>query len=1034
MDTIPDQLIAQIRDGNAVLFLGAGASLDAQDLRGRKPPTGRQLGELLADRFLGGSHRSSDLSEIGAFSISESDLVTVQEYIRQLFEDFRPTRTHELISTFRWRGIATTNYDCILEKAYGTYPSAAQRLAPVIENNDRMDDVLRDPQSVPYLKLHGCITRTTNPNCPLILSTDQYVQYRAGRSRVFDHLKEWGCERPIVFVGSALGDPDLRTLLLELSQTTASRPRYYFVAPDVDDIKRRFWETTHKITPIRGTCAEFFQAVDSDIPSTLRGVAHSTPIAHLPISQRFAVKDVVLSAACKQFLESDVEYVKAVTSTEVLAPLDFYRGINAGWAPIEQNLDVRRGITDTLLSDLILAGDDEHPDRMEFVVIKAHAGAGKTVLLRRLAWDAAHDFDALCLYLDPNGVISAAALQELVTACRERIYLFVDDLTDRVRELVSLAKNIGPDGRLVTVIGAARTNEWNVSGGPLGPLVTDSYELRYLSEIEIDRLLALLNKHRSLGTLASLPGPAQKAAFVERAGRQLLVALHEATLGRPFEDILEDEYKGITPSEAQRVYLTICALNRMNVPVRSGLIARIHGIRFEDFKERLFAPLEHIVRTANDPVLRDHTYVARHPHIADIVFERVLRTQEARYDEFVRILNHINIDYASDRRAFRAMMRGRTILELFPSHELASNVFALARKAAGDHDAPLFHQQAVYEMNRPSGSLKDTVHLLNRAAEHAPHDRAIKHSLAEYYLKSSEGARTDLERERCWSEATEICMTLKARGAENSYGHHTLVKIGVRRLKYLLEQPVESVADRDLEELLKDIEANLADGLQKFPGDAHLLTAEAEIANILVDSKRSMDALEKAFAANPRSAFIAMRLARCYERADKRSAARETLRRAIEANRNDRGLHFSFAQLLLQESSPVDGEILYHLQRSYSPGDTNYEAQLLYGRELFRTGDLENSKKVFKQLSNARVAPEFRDQLLHPLPRRVHGTVKRIEATYFFVARDGTNDWVYAHRSGCDESVWAEARLGMRLSFRVAFNLRGPGAIDIARE
>jgi hypothetical protein len=40
-----------------------------------------------------------------------------------------------------------------------------------------------------YLKLHGCITRTTNESCPLILTTDQYIESMKGRSRIFEHLR-----------------------------------------------------------------------------------------------------------------------------------------------------------------------------------------------------------------------------------------------------------------------------------------------------------------------------------------------------------------------------------------------------------------------------------------------------------------------------------------------------------------------------------------------------------------------------------------------------------------------------------------------------------------------------------------------------------------------------------------------------------------------------------------------------------------------------------------------------------------------------
>jgi len=66
-----------------------------------------------------------------------------------------------------------------------------------------------------------------------------------------------------------------------------------------------------------------------------------------------------------------------------------------------------------------------------------------------------------------------------------------------------------------------------------------------------------------------------------------------------------DEFHKIEPYEAQRIYLTICVLNRLNIPVRAGLVARVHGVPFGEFKERFFAPLEHIVFAEKDPVVRE---------------------------------------------------------------------------------------------------------------------------------------------------------------------------------------------------------------------------------------------------------------------------------------------------------------------------------------------------------------------------------------------------------------------------------------------
>jgi hypothetical protein len=506
-----------------------------------------------------------------------------------------------------------------------------------------------------------------------------------------------------------------------------------------------------------------------------------------------------------------VEYVNAVTSTALAAPDKFYKGVNQGWSAIEQKFDVRRHLSDTILADHFLISDAEHRKEMELILIKGHAGSGKTVLLRRIAWDAAHDYDYICLYLKPYGTINTLALQELISHCKERIFLFIDDAAERVHEILSLAKSIGPEGKFLTILISERTNEWNVSGSPISPLINAVHELKYLSLKEIDSLLILLEHHRALGTLSALSPDSRRLELSERAGRQLLVALHEATLGRPFEDIIEDEYIHILPAEAQQIYLTICTLNRLNIPVRAGIVSRIHGVPFEDFKTRLFGPLEHVVQVEQDPVVRDYMYRARHPHIAEIVFERILKDQEARYEIYIKCLRELNIDYSTDRLAFRQMVRGRDLIDLFPNHDLAKGILKVAQELVGE-DPYLLHQMALYEMHRPNGNLHESNELLTKALAIAYPDlaNAIKHSIAELLLRSAELARTPLERDKCLAEASRIAQSLKGTSlGETGYIHHTLVKIGLKRLKALIDIEGDAASPTVVESLVKDIEKNL---------------------------------------------------------------------------------------------------------------------------------------------------------------------------------------------------------------------------------
>lgn len=971
--------------------------------------------------------RDGDLAQIAEYAISERDLGTVQQFIRDTFLPQLPTEAHKLLPRFIWHGMATTNYDLLIETAYGGAADRLQDPRPMIENRDRVDENLRNPRNVLLLKLHGCITRTTNESCPLVLTPDQFVEHRGCRSRLFNILLEWGAEHPLVFIGHSIQDPDIREVLLELKDLAGFRPRYFIVGPDTDDVKARFWETK-KITLLKGTFEEFLRTLDASIPPTGRPLAIIRGAADThPIQQHFRTNSS-LSSATMEFLKVDVEYVNGISSTEQVNPKEFYKGLTAGFGPIEQSLDVRRRVCDVIAEEYFIRDQDGKTSGPEVVLIKAHAGAGKSVILRRLAWDAAREYECICLFSRAQGSLSAPSLQEVIRSLRHRVYLFIDDAADRSRELEALLKRIGQEGEYLTIIMAERINEWNVHAQNAAPFVTEEYEVKYLASPEIDALLTLLERHHALGTLERLTLDERRKELSEHAGRQLLVALHEATLGRSFENILLDEFNHITPFEAQRLYQTVCVLNRLNVPVRAGLVARVHGIPFEEFKRRFFAPLEHVVFAQFDEVTRDYQYRARHPHIADIVFLKVLRNAEERFDSYIKCLKALNVSYSVDWKAFWQMVRARNLLELFPDLQMVRSVFAAARETVGE-DGHLLHQMGVYEMNRPNGDLAEASRLLERASALAPYDASIKHSVAEQKLKAAERSRTPLERNKLLKDAADVSVGLIRGESTDSYAHHTLVKIETRKLEDGL---LANAPETEIEALVRDAESTLFDAQQEFPGDPYLLEAESQLAELLKDNIRATSALSKAFNANPRSAVIGARLARQFESAGQLDKATEVLRKALDANNADRRLHYAYARLLMRTTADDGENILYHLQRAFTDGDNNYEAQLLYGRQLFINGRLEESRRFFRRLSTARVAPEFKNKLLHPIDgRKFEGRMMRPQGSYAFITRDGPGDLVFVHARNVPEETWNLLTMGTRVRFSIAFSLGGANACEI---
>jgi tetratricopeptide (TPR) repeat protein len=79
----------------------------------------------------------------------------------------------------------------------------------------------------------------------------------------------------------------------------------------------------------------------------------------------------------------------------------------------------------------------------------------------------------------------------------------------------------------------------------------------HLSRKEIIGVLTVLERENLLGQLKGMSQEERIREFETKANKQLLVAMREATSGRGFDEIIEDEYRTLTPQESAILYLCV---------------------------------------------------------------------------------------------------------------------------------------------------------------------------------------------------------------------------------------------------------------------------------------------------------------------------------------------------------------------------------------------------------------------------------------------------------------------------------------------
>ncbi len=1030
MADIPSALIDAVKEQRAVLFLGAGASYGAKHPKGNVIPSGDDLRDLICDKFLGGKLKQKSLSAVAAMAGSEVGLSGFQLYIHDLLTPFQPTDYHLLIPKFRWRAIATTNLDLIIERAYLNLPTRLQNLVKTVKDGDSFDTrINREADPVGFYKLHGCIEFHTDLSIPLVLGNEQYASYDLNRTRFYNRFRDLGFEYPVIFAGYSISDAHIQKLLFDLTDPSIGRPPYYLVLPGITDVEARYW-AHHRVIPIDAKFEDLLRELDRKIPAPARALRIDIGGGDLTIRKHYRVAHASEPSSVASYLATDATHVHSALIAARQDPTEFYHGYDNGWGCILQNLDVSRSFSDSVLVDAVLITEETRPTA-ELFMLKGPAGNGKSVSLKRIAWETGVTYDQLALYPNNPAGLRIEPLAEIFRLVGKRVFLFVDRVALVRNELRELLQAAQARSLPLSVIGTERDNEWNIYCDQLERFVRQEFPVRYLNEREIEGLLSLLDRHNALGVLKDRSPDDRVYAFTKRAERQLLVALHEATQGIPFEDIVLDEFRRIEPSTARSIYLDICALHQFGAPVRAGLISRSSGIGFEQFQSEFMKPLENVVHVVKDNHSRDLYYRSRHQHVAEIVFNRVLPKAEDKFDLLARVLAAINVDYSSDRETFSRLIRGRGIAEIFPSADLGRLFYDRVQEAA-PIDPFVSHQRAVFEMHHVGGSLVLAEVAAARAFELNPNNHSIQHTQGEIARRLANETDDPL-RKRALRRITRE----KLGGEIGEYDMYTRARLAIdefREISAALDVQEDKAPPAPFVEAAKEAETAIQRGLLIFPESSELLAAEATFREYLDETARALITLERAFKLNPRQDWLAVRLARKYQASGDFENAKLVLDACLRDNPSSKLAHLEMGRVSIAVGDAHAS--LEHLRRSFTEGDNHYEAQFWYARELFIQGRFPEAESVFLAL-NERAPGRFRNRAAAVVDREAVATlydcrVERKEEGYAFLRLPQFPKSVFASRAENNSIDWDKLSAGANGACSIAFSRRGPRAISLS--
>jgi hypothetical protein len=224
-----DDILKQLADRRAILFLGAGSTVQCRRTDGLPGLTGYGLSkEMLKELAKKQKMAKFPLSDEGIPPLMESaeyfqsnhpgGRAALDRFIQNRLRGLRPALGHYLAASFPWKAIITTNFNTVAEDAWreATNNGYAADEVIVIKTDDDIASFAGETTKVRLYKPHGCVDLQMQPAHRMVLTSQDYAESDRIRKNIYTAIRSLAASSTTVFVGYSLADYTFRNLYYRL--------------------------------------------------------------------------------------------------------------------------------------------------------------------------------------------------------------------------------------------------------------------------------------------------------------------------------------------------------------------------------------------------------------------------------------------------------------------------------------------------------------------------------------------------------------------------------------------------------------------------------------------------------------------------------------------------------------------------------------------------------------------------------------------------------------------------------------------------
>lgn len=877
----------------------------------------------------------------------------------------------------RWAAIFTTNYDRVIERAYELLADPPQMPIPISATSELVET---DPRfEVPVYHVHGALFTGERPS--ILITEDDYARFSERRRMLFEVLKQKFATATFLYVGYSMRDPNWRTLQSEMRAefAPARPPRSYRVAPktdpldveilrsmDIETLDASLTDLANATTLLTRTDdADRLKQIESTVPADLLDAFHRNP------------------AATARLLSS-WEYVNSAPFDGSFQLDAYLAGDLPTWPLIGADQTFDRDVEPPLYDELLDFATIED-DKVSSVLVLGPAGYGVSTVVMKAAARLVRERAGPVLMHRRGTPLVEGDVEFAVEVLGQQPFFVIDNAADVGAELVSAVRRVRDIKKPACFLLGERINEWRQRRFRISPT---ELEIQPLSDAEIDRLLSYLERNSALNKLEHLEPKLRFAAVKEKHEQQLLVAMREATEGRAFDAIIEDEYRAISDERSQIVYAAACALYRLRIPMRVDVLADVLGLNLVEVYDALGPDVEGVVRVDTiDEAKGIYAARARHQIIAEIIWERALDPGE-RDRLLQRTLDALNLSYVLDAKAFEALVRDDRGIDSIGSFEGKVNFFQ--RAARKDPDDPYVLQHYARMLLR-EGKPDLALSIIEQAIGIRSSVRVLKHTKGVILSQMALETESQEIARRRLAQSEAALVDSFGPGRRDAYTYQSLAEL---YLGWAKRSSSEEAA-----EYVTKAEDTIAAGLRVVHDREGLYFVSARIEEFLGNRPEALRALERAVSESPTSTIARYLLARAYFDSERWDDVVGVLTPVIEHDPQEYRSAVLYAKALERRGQPYAEAIaVLRLADLYGRRDARYVATL--GGMLTMDGEFTAAEALFDDSRTTMTYRESNRIEYRPRPGNaptptLDGTVINVRAGYAFIQSHGYPDFFW---------------------------------------